>query len=818
MTKRQEGHHGAGSHRDNGATGMKMHSVESRFIAIVIGALLVFVAPLFVLFLILSSDRVARERLQNTEVLLQANVQALGKPLWDFDKDSIDQIVGALQADADISFVRVRDTSDVIDISKPAISPHPNEARSIVKTDILYRASDGIKKVGSAEIWIRKQGVFSRFSKDEVSIFSIFFFAVATLFTAAIIGNRITVIRPLMRLTAAIEATRRLGSRHHVDWTSNDEMGALAHNFNEMQSKLEREEIELKLAHARATDIYNLTPAMLFSIDADNNITAVSDYWLTATGYRRDEVIGQDFTDFVDAEWRDTYRNRHATNRTDGGICEVTMRFRCADGSVIDVLILETGAEASSSRQALSLSVMTDVTDLKEAENRNHRQAITDHLTGLLNRQGFETVLDQLIGEVDTLGQQLACLFVDLDRFKWINDNLGHAAGDDVLCQVSARLRRQLRAGDRIARLGGDEFAILLCAPNARQLAIDVSERLVASLRAPLIVNGAELHVSASIGVAVYPDHASTAACLLQKSDMAMYARKRGGKNGVQLFDSNMVDIARKRLETEQFIDQGLRNDWFTAHLQPIVGLSDGRVAGFEALMRLDHPERGLLPPAEIIGIAEENGSISRIGDCILSKSIASLAVISGLEGLSETYLAVNFSPLQFEPTLPSRLGALLFENGIAASRIVVEITEAVLMLDNPVVREVLDALSDLGCRIALDDFGTGYSSLSYLNRFPVDIVKVDQSFTRSLSSDQPDVRRKSRMLVEGIRTISHQMGCAVVAEGIETSEQWDILQAMNIEFGQGYLLSRPLPLDALIAKLDEFTVPDVPRRRAGAS
>ena len=797
---------------------MKVHSVESRFIAIVIGALLVFVAPLFVLFLILSSDRVARERLENTDVLLKANVQALGKPLWDFDKESIDQIVTALQADADIGFVRVQDTSDVIDIRQPETPPDPDEARSIVTTDIFHRTSDGLQKVGTAEIWLKKQGIFSRFSKDEMTIFAIFFFAVATLFIAALIGNRITIIRPLMRLTAAIEATRRLGSRHHVDWTSNDEMGALAHNFNEMQSKLEREENELKRAHARATDIYNLTPAMLFSIDAENRITAVSDYWLKATGYERSRVIGRDFTDFVDEGCRETYRSRHAASGQEDGIVEVTLRFRCADDGLIDVLILETGMAGSSGRQPLSLSVMTDVTDLKEAENRNHRQAITDHLTGLFNRQGFESVLDELIVEADRRGHQLACLFVDLDRFKWINDNLGHASGDDVLCQVAMRLRRQLRTDDVIARLGGDEFAILLSAPNARQLALDVSDRLVASLKPALFVNGAELHVSASIGVAVYPDHAGTAACLIQKSDMAMYARKRGGKNGVQVFDNNMVDIARRRLEIEQFIDQGLREDWFTVHLQPIVGLADGRVSGFEALMRLSHPERGILPPAEIVGVAEENGSIGRIGERILSKALASLAAISRLEGMNETYLAVNFSPLQFEATLPARLAAQLLENGITPSRIVVEITEAVLMLDNPVVREVLDALSDLGCRIALDDFGTGYSSLSYLNRFPVDIVKVDQSFTRSLSSEQPDVRRKSRMLVEGIRTISHQMGCAVVAEGIETEEQWNILQNMHIEFGQGYLLSRPLPLDALLEKLDQFAMPDSPGRRAAAS
>lgn len=788
---------------------MKMHSVESRFIAIVIGALLVFVAPLFVLFLILSSDRVARERTESTEALLRANVETLGKPVWDFDIDSVAQIVASLEGNADISFVRVRDTAEMIDISRPADRPAIEDARSVVNADILYRASDGIKKVGTAEIWLEKQGLLSRFSKDEMAIFAIFFFAVATLFTAAIIGNRITIIRPLMRLTAAIEATRRLGSRHHVDWTSKDEMGALAHNFNEMQSQLEREDAELKLAHARTTEIYNLTPAMLFSIDATGRITAVSDYWLTATGYTRDDVIGRAFTDFLVEDCRDTYNQRHLAQTEGNGICEVTLRFRRADRSVIDVLILETDMATGDERPSLSLSVMTDVTSLKDAENRNHRQAITDHLTGLLNRQGFEIVLDDLIGDADRLGQQLACIFVDLDRFKSINDNLGHATGDAVLREMAERLRGQLRGNDVIARLGGDEFAILLCAPDACRLATDISERLVEGMRAPLIINGAELNVSASIGIAVYPDHATTAACLLQKSDMAMYARKRGGKNGVQLFDNDMVDIARKRLETEQFIEQGLREDWFDAYLQPIVALSDGRVAGFEALMRLNHPERGLLSPADIIGIAEENGSIGRIGDRILSRAIAHLSAISKLEGLGESYLAVNFSPLQFEPALPSRVAALLMEAGLPPSRIVVEITEAVLMLDNPVVRSVLDALSDLGCRIALDDFGTGFSSLSYLNRFPVDIVKIDQSFTRSLTSEQQDVRRKSRMLVEGIRTISHQMGCAVVAEGIETEEQWFMLQAMNVEFGQGYLFSRPLPLEALLAKLDELPPSD---------
>ena len=398
---------------------------------------------------------------------------------------------------------------------------------------------------------------------------------------------------------------------------------------------------------------------------------------------------------------------------------------------------------------------------------------------------------------------QLACLFIDLDRFKWINDNFGHAAGDEVLRQVVARIRTTLRPGDTMSRLGGDEFAILVSAEDVEALASEIGDRICASLRQPILVEGAELSVSASVGIALYPDHAANAAELLLKSDMAMYARKRDGKNGMLLFDTSMLDTARERHEMEQNIEAGLKEDWFEAYLQPIVSLSDGRIAGFEALMRLNHPEKGILPPAKIIGIAEETGSIARIGERVLEKAISHLARLTKLEGTETTYLAVNFSPLQFEETLPHKLAALLLKHHISPARIVIEITEAVLMLDNPDVHAVLKQLSEFGCRIALDDFGTGYSSLSYLNRFPVDIVKVDQSFTRSLTTGTADVRRKSRMLIKGIRTISHQMGCTVVAEGIETKEQWELLRKLGLDYGQGYLFSRPMPIENMLLMLE---------------
>ncbi|WP_075289861.1 putative bifunctional diguanylate cyclase/phosphodiesterase [Pararhizobium arenae] len=782
-----------------------MHSVENRFIAIVCGAVLIFVAPLIVLFLTLSSERVARERLDNTEVLMRTGAEALGKPLWDYDTDGIKQIARALAAGENVLSVHVRDSSGSISIRFPDAPPRIDSSEdTVLSREIHYNSNDGERVVGSVEIQVEEPGLVSRFSRDEISVFLILLVAVAIVFAAAIISNRVIVIRPLLRLTAAIEATRRLGSRHQVDWNSDDEMGALAHNFNEMQTKLEQEETELKRAHARASNIYNKTPAMLFSLDTSGEITAVSDYWLVATGYRREEAIGRAFTDFVDEHWHETYKARRADISPDNaGICEVTVPFRRKNGEMMIVLILEMRNFVSDEIGGVSLSVMTDVTALKQAESRNHAQAITDHLTGLLNRQGFEAALDDGIKDVDAQAMQLACIFIDLDRFKWINDNFGHAAGDEVLRQVVTRIKTTLRPEDAMARLGGDEFAILVSAEHAAALASEIGERIYECLNAPIFIEGADLSVTASIGIALYPDHAVNASDLLLKSDMAMYTRKREGKNGVLVFDNSMLDTARERHEMEQHIEAGLKEDWFEAYLQPIVSLGEGRIAGFEALMRLNHPEKGILPPGKIIGIAEETGSIGRIGERVLEKAIRHLARISKLEGTQSTYLAVNFSPLQFELTLPHKLAALLLKHHIAPSRIVIEITEAVLMLDNPDVHAVLKQLSEFGCRIALDDFGTGYSSLSYLNRFPVNIVKVDQSFTRSLSTGTNDVRRKSRMLIKGIRTISHQMGCSVVAEGIETTEQWELLRKLGVDYGQGYLFSKPMPIDSMLEMLE---------------
>lgn len=780
---------------------MLAHSVERRFIAIILAVLALLVAPLFLLFFHLTNERYREDTLERGRIMLEANAKALAKPLWDMDTESVRQITRAIAVGSSITSVHVHDTAGMIELRMPETrTESPDKDSTRFSAEITYNSVDGVQKVGRIEVDIAPQSMFADDRRNDFAFIAIFVIAVLAIVAAAILGNRQMVMRPLVKLTAAIEATRRSGSRHPVDWVSEDEMGMLAANFNAMQELLAREESRLKQAHIRVNQDYNRTPAMLYSVDNRDRIIAVSDYWLLYTGYSRGEIIGKPFADLIEPEFRALYAERSRATQSGPDHHAITLKFRCADGRLIDVLVRETFLEPMLSRPASAISVMTDVTELKAAEQRNHVQAITDHLTGLLNRQGFETAIEDAIARADREKSELACLFVDLDRFKWINDNLGHAAGDDVLRHVAAIIRNEAGAGI-VARLGGDEFAILLSDAPAMQRAMHTAERISQAIERKVELSGSVVQLSASIGVALYPQHAPNASELLQKSDLAMYARKKAGKNGTRVFDPALANEMRDRAFMEKNIEAGLREDWFDAHLQPIHCLKTGRIIGFEALMRLVHPIEGIIAPGGIIHIAEETGSITRIGERIFDKAVGRLKSFSGITELADAYVAVNISPLQFEPTLLERMAAVLLKWGIHPSRIVVEITEAVLMHNDPVIHQVLDTMTSSGFRIALDDFGTGYSSLSYLNRFHVDIVKIDQSFIRSMTGSDEAASKKSLMLVEGIKTISHQMGCTVVAEGVETQEQRDRLQAIGVDAGQGYLFSRPVPASEIIAR-----------------
>jgi diguanylate cyclase (GGDEF)-like protein len=380
-------------------------------------------------------------------------------------------------------------------------------------------------------------------------------------------------------------------------------------------------------------------------------------------------------------------------------------------------------------------------------------------------------------------------LFIDLDEFKTVNDSLGHTAGDEVLVVVADRLRSCLRTSDSAARLGGDEFAVLLeDLPDASEVD-QVATRLLAALHEPFPVGDHDVVLGASIGIA-FAGSAVTCDQLLRNADLAMYTAKRHGKHRFETYHSDMHAVALDRLEREGALRRGLDRGELVIHYQPVVALPAGRVSGFEALVRWQHPEHGLLPPSDFITLAEETGLVGELGRQVLSSACTQVrAWQRSHPDFEPLTVSVNVSPRQLQSDeLIGDVEASLRESGLAPAALVLEITETAMMCDTDATIRRLEALRALGVRLAVDDFGTGYSSLSYLQRFPVDTLKIDRSFVSTVGSESVDVS-----LAPAIVSLANTLHLTAVAEGVETELQAEVLATLGCQFAQGFLFSRPL-------------------------
>jgi diguanylate cyclase (GGDEF)-like protein len=427
----------------------------------------------------------------------------------------------------------------------------------------------------------------------------------------------------------------------------------------------------------------------------------------------------------------------------------------------------------------------------KRADERLHHIAFHDDLTSLPNRLMLTQRLDQALSRHRRASMGLAILYLNLDRFKVINDSLGHEAGDVLLRQVADRLRMQLREGDTVARVGGDEFAVLMenCGNSA-----DISacaQRLVEQLSVPYLLDKKDCHVTLSIGISIFPADGSDSQSLLKTADVAMYRAKETGRNNYQYYLPSMNVHTLERLELESDLRRALERGEFFLHYQPKVEIASGLITGFEALLRWKHPVRGLVPPLDFIPLAEETGLIVPIGEWVLAAACARSNIWQG-RGLPRLSVAVNLSARQFaDSMLVAKLTRIIHASGLDPACLELEITESVVMANGECAVAVLDKLKSIGVQIAIDDFGTGYSSLAYLKRFPIDTLKVDRSFIRDIPANSGDMK-----ITRAIVAMAHGLRLSVVAEGVETAEQLQFLRSLSCDAVQGYFLYRPLPED----------------------
>lgn len=523
----------------------------------------------------------------------------------------------------------------------------------------------------------------------------------------------------------------------------------------------------------------------------DLRIVYINDAFLKVTGHRAADVIGRTAQLLAGpkTDLDELSRIRETMIRHESVKAELILHRRDNTHFWADINTVPIRNEHGQVTHFVS--VMREVTERKNAEEQLRRNAFHDPLTGLPNRLLFTERLTQIISRSKQIpGRKFAVLFLDLDRFKVINDSLGHMVGDQLLISIARRLETCVKRTDIVARLGGDEFTILLDDIQTEDAASHVAERIHQELALPFTLNGYEVFTTVSIGIALSTTDFNHTEDLLRGADIAMYRAKASGKACHEVFDTEMHNEAMRQMQLENDLRRALERGEFRVYYQPIVSLTTGRLAGFEALMRWQHPERGLVSPADFIPIAEETGLILPMGEWILMEACRQLSEWQKkYPQYRRLSMSVNISSRQFSQRgTIDLLKDVLEKTGLNPALLKLEITETAIMENTETAMDILLTLKKMGVQLSVDDFGTGYSSLGYLYRFPMDVLKIDRSFISRVDTDGEKLE-----LVRTIITLAWNLGMDVIAEGVETTKQLAQLKMLKCEYGQGYLFSKPM-------------------------
>jgi diguanylate cyclase (GGDEF)-like protein/PAS domain S-box-containing protein len=559
--------------------------------------------------------------------------------------------------------------------------------------------------------------------------------------------------------------------------------------------RIVRDLTERKAAAARmelAARVFDNTAEAIMVTSADRVVESVNRAFTTILGYEMDAIVGQEtsvlFDPSADPETYEAVRTRYIGT----GAWFGELPIRRANGQVFTAWVQINVVRDVTGRVVNVVILIRDISEAKAAEAHMLHLARFDALTQLPNRTHFRSVTEDAIAEAHRHAERRAVMFVDLDHFKTVNDSLGHAVGDLLLQEVAKRLAESLRAGDAVGRLGGDEFVILLRHVESDAEVAAVAERVLARLADPFLLAEHELVVTPSLGVALYPEDGEDYDTLIRNADAAMYHAKEGGRNTYRFYTVDMNVRASEILAVENQLRRALDRNEFVLHYQPQVDMASGRILGAEALIRWNHPERGLLGPMQFIPIAEERGLIGQIGKWVLQEACRQNRAWQ-LAGLPPLEMAVNLSAVQFyRAGLVEEIATTLQHNALDARWLALEVTESVILQDVDTTIETMAALKQMGLTLAIDDFGTGYSSLSYLKRFKADKLKIDRSFVMDIPGDADD-----SAITRAIVHLARNLNLKVIAEGVETVGQWAFLLQEGCNEVQGYLVSKPLPAEA---------------------
>ena len=571
----------------------------------------------------------------------------------------------------------------------------------------------------------------------------------------------------------------------------------LERDFKQVHQRLEASEYRYRF-------IVDNSPDIIYMLDEAGHFCFVNDRISQLLDYRQDDLIGHHFSEVVHEEDIEKAKYAFAERRTgDRASRNVEFRLRCRDNAqpsryfesrsvsieLNSMGIYRDTGDSNEKCYVGTYGVARDISERKRAEEIINFQLYHDLLTQLPNRALLRDRLGLAISQAKRSGNQLALMYLDMDRFKVINDSLGHVAGDQLLQTVASRLRSCLRDSDTLARVGGDEFNLLVPEVTGRVDAIRLVEKVLTNLKAPIFIDGVEVFVSFSIGIALFPDDGETMDTLIKHADIAMYHVKRQGKDGYEFFSNNMKGTADQHLSLDTGLRRAIDEQQLQVYFQPQIDLQSGMVSGMEALLRWKHPEAGNISPTEFIPVAEENGLINEIGMWVLDAGCAELSKWRKA-GHDQLKLAVNVSSKQLaQPDFEHQVFSTLTKHGIPGSALELEITENVLIQDMDQVIHKLRQLHADGICIAVDDFGIGYSSLGYLQSLPLSTLKIDRSFVSGIRATS-----SRNSIVTAIIAMAKELGLGIIAEGVETEVQHQQLKRLGCPHAQGFLFSRPMP------------------------